>query len=151
MELLYRAYDGEIFSSKEECESYEAKLEAKNFDKDLERIIYLTSENGVATFIPIKKLEYFNYYDICYVPDEAAFRAIKTLSDFRYSNIQVGYNYRAFNEYSDEWVQNRVEELIERQDELNKEIEIFEEGVMLIENEITKRKKERKFLRRINK
>lgn len=142
MKLLYKAYDGEIFNSKEECESYEAKLRGKNFDKDLERIIYLTLENGVATFIPIEKLEYFNYYDICYVPDEAALRAIKTLSDFRYSNIQVGYNYRVFNEYSDEWVQNRVEELIERQDDLNKEIETLEQGTMLIENEISKRKKE---------
>lgn len=145
MELLYKAYDGEIFNSKEKCESYEAKLKAKNFDKDLQRIIYLTSENKVATFIPIEKLEYFNHHDICYVPDEAALRAIKTLSDFKYSNIQVGYNYRVFDEYDeffDKWVQNRVEELVEKQGELNKEIETLEKGVMLIENEISKRKKE---------
>lgn len=94
MELLYKAYDGEIFNSKEECESYEAKLEAKNFDKDLERIIYLTSPFYSNEIIPIRNIQRFYYNDICFIPDEAALRALRILKNFRYTDIRVGYNYR---------------------------------------------------------
>ena len=142
MELLYKAIDGEIFNTKEECEDYEIKLEAKNFNKDLERILYLTSDNGIISFIPIEKVEYFCTHDICYIPDEAALRAIKTLRGFRHGNAAVGYNYRVYCGDYDDWSQDRIEELVEECNELNKEIEILEGEVMLIENEISKRKKE---------
>lgn len=143
MELLYKAYDGEIFNSKEECESYEAKLEAKNFDKDLQRIIYLSRDiDGMTSFVPIEEVKYIYTYDICYIPDEAALRAVRTLMGFKYSNIKVGYNFRMNYGDNDEWKLNEIESLIEERDEINKQIDILEEGVFRIANEISKRKKE---------
>lgn len=142
MELLFKALDGEIFKTQEECEDYESKIMAKNFEEDLNRIIYLTSICGEIKIVPIKEVKCFYTYDVVYIPDEKALRAIKTLSNFKYSGVRVGYNFRVYRGDIDEWVVNRIEELIEEKELINQEIKVFETKVFHINQKLLKKNKE---------
>ena len=148
MKTVYKAKDGAIFDSSAECERYEIQLDGNNFEEDLNRILYIRSKH----IIPIQNVDLIYLYDICYVPDEAALRAIRTLRNYKYSNIKVGYNYFMYDGDDEQWEQNTIENLIEERNNINQTIEKLEDIVVYmqslvnsipIKTEEKKKKKER--------
>ena len=119
MKTVYKAKDGIIFDSSTECERYEMQLDGNDFGEDLNRILYIRSKN----IIPIQNVDLIYLYDICYIPDEAALRAIKTLKNFRYSRVKVGYNYLMYDGDDEQCEQDVIENLIEERDNINQTIE----------------------------
>lgn len=130
MKTVYKAKDGTIFDSSAECERYEIQLDGNNFEEDLNRILYIRSKH----IIPIQDVDLIYLYDICYVPDEAALRAIRTLRNYKYSNIKVGYNYFMYDGDDEQWEQNTIENLIEERDNINQTIERLEDIVVYMQS-----------------
>lgn len=143
MKTVYKAKDGTIFDSSIECERYEMQLDGNDFGEDLNRILYIRSKN----IIPIQNVDLIYLYDICYIPDEAALRAIKTLKNFRYSRVKVGYNYFMYDGDDEQWEQDVIENLIEERDNINQTIERLEDTIVYIQslvNSIPIKTKEKK-------
>lgn len=129
MKTVYKAKDGTIFDSSVECERYEMQLDGNDFEEDLNRILYVRSKQ----IIPIQNVDMVYLYDVCYIPDEAALRAIKTLRNYKYSDIRIGYNYFIYDGDDEQWEQNTIENLIEERDDINKTIEILEDIIVYMQ------------------
>jgi hypothetical protein len=146
MTTIFKAIDGEIFETLEECLAYEEKLAAKDFDNDLKEVFYACpcAPDNFIDCMPINSISRCYVGDVCYIPNETALRALRTSKNFRYADVEVGYNYYTYEEDHYCWRQDVIEDLIEQKDEINRKIETYESRVAVIEEKLRKKLKEDK-------